>query len=163
MGVGSSIFGEKLQFYFNVMVSFSPLDSNQSFRRLMIQTIKKDVQVVEKDAKFELYLCDRPIRKVCMLGTVVDLRLKTARDDSTKGELKVELKSMMKCFQQDFFITRHLYVVIFLLDDGTGVIECWRYLRGGGDEAGAGQQEAELAPQLGDLVTACGVLHLHLG
>lgn len=39
---------------------------------------------------------------------------------------------------------------VLKLDDGTGVIECWKYIN-------AGQ---ELSLSLGDLVTACGVLYL---
>jgi hypothetical protein len=41
---------------------------------------------MEKEEKVEMYLCGRPVRKVALLGTVVDLRLKSTRDDTTKGE-----------------------------------------------------------------------------
>ena len=57
----------------------------QSFRHLFIATIHDEVKVIEKEEKFELYLCERPIRKVFLLGTVVDMRLKSTRDDTTKG------------------------------------------------------------------------------
>jgi hypothetical protein len=45
--------------------------------------------------------------------------------------------------------------VIFRLEDGTGVIECWSFLRGNGGG------EASLGFALGELVAASGVLFLH--
>lgn len=59
---------------------------NQTFRHLLIATIQDDVKVIQKDEKFELYLFNRPIRKVYLLGTIVDLRLKNGRDHTTRGE-----------------------------------------------------------------------------
>lgn len=58
---------------------------NQSFRHLFVATIHDEVKVVEREEKYEFYLCKRPIRKVFLLGTIVDLRLKSTRDDTTKG------------------------------------------------------------------------------
>ena len=143
---------------------------------MFISTIKKEVQIVEKEEKYELYLCERPIRKVFLLGTIIEMRLKTTRDDTTKGERqRLSCSDIQHVCAATLCSSPHIYnmyvillfnvwphsfiyyislAAIFKLEDGTGVIECWKYVNNKGEEA-------QFCLKLGDFVTASGVLYLH--
>ena len=52
-----------------------------------MRTVRSDVRVERRSELLEFSLCGRPVRKVQLLGTLVDVRLKTtATRDATKGE-----------------------------------------------------------------------------